>query len=153
MIRLLAASLLIVLFSTCKKKEDTTSVPANQPEIDNKIITDYITANKLDAKATGSGLYYVVRTEGTGKNPNSSSAVTVDYRGYLASSGVFDQGSNVSFNLDGVIKGWQEGIPYFKEGGKGILLIPSALAYGSQAKTNIPANSVLIFDITLYTVK
>lgn len=153
MYRLIAAALLIVLFSACKKKEETTSVPANQPEIDNKIITDYIAANKLDAKSTGSGLYYVIRTEGQGAQAVSTSSVTVDYRGYLPTGGVFDQASNVGFKLSGVIKGWQEGIPYFKEGGKGILLIPSALGYGAQAQNNIPANSVLIFDITLHSVK
>ena len=152
MLRFLSFALLVVLFSTCKKKEEAPSAPSDQPALDEKIITDYIAANKLDAKATGSGLYYVIRTEGTGRNPNSSSSVSADYRGYLPTGGVFDQGTNVPFNLGGVIKGWQEGIPYFKEGGKGILLIPSALAYGSQAKSNIPANSVLIFDITLIKI-
>ncbi|PBQ32409.1 peptidylprolyl isomerase [Sphingobacteriaceae bacterium] len=152
MYRYLAAALLIVFFTTCKKNKTTTNV--NQAEVDEKIITDYIAANKLNAKATGSGLYYVIKTEGTGNQAVSSSIVTVDYRGYLPAGGVFDQGSNVTFPLSNVIKGWQEGIPYFKaNGGKGILLIPSALGYGSQAQTNIPANSVLIFDITLSTVK
>ena len=58
----------------------------------------------------------------------------------------------ITFPLSGVIQGWQEGIPLFKEGGSGILLIPSALGYGSQSVGSIPANSVLIFDINLIDV-
>ena len=66
----------------------------------------------------------------------------------------FDQSSSngITFPLSGVIQGWQEGIPLFKEGGSGILLIPSALGYGSQSVGTIPANSVLIFDINLIDV-
>lgn len=54
--------------------------------------------------------------------------------------------------MQGVIKGWTEGITYFKEGGEGILLIPSKLGYGSKDRSGIPGGSVLIFDIKLITV-
>jgi len=54
--------------------------------------------------------------------------------------------------LSNVIQGWQEGIPLFNEGGSGILLIPSALGYGSQTVNSIPSNSVLIFEVTLLRV-
>ena len=51
-----------------------------------------------------------------------------------------------------MIEGWKEGIPYFKEGGVGKLLIPSALGYGPNGNSGIPPNSVLIFDIGLIDV-
>ena len=54
-----------------------------------------------------------------------------------------------TFPLSNVIQGWQEGIPLFSEGGSGVLLIPSALGYGGQAVGSIPANSVLIFEVSL----
>ncbi|MEI6409778.1 MAG: FKBP-type peptidyl-prolyl cis-trans isomerase [Bacteroidota bacterium] len=54
-----------------------------------------------------------------------------------------------TFPLSSLIKGWQEGIPLLKKGGKGTFFIPSALGYGSQDQGAIPANSVLIFEITL----
>ncbi len=138
------------IFATCKK-ENTI----NQAEADEKIITDYITNNNLKATATGSGLYYVMTTEGNGARPTLSSQVTVKYKGYLTNGTVFDETTNTgaSFGLASVIKGWQEGIPLFKRGGKGVLLIPSALGYGTQAVNKIPANSVLIFDIDLLDVK
>jgi FKBP-type peptidyl-prolyl cis-trans isomerase FkpA len=145
---IIAVLAVLVVFS-CKKKKISS-----QAKEDEKIITDYIAANNLNANATGSGLYYVITTQGTGAQPNSASTVTVKYKGYLKDGTVFDQSVNgATFSLGSVIKGWQEGIPYFKKGGKGMLLIPSALGYGAQATGNIPANSVLIFDIDLVDVK
>lgn len=136
-------------FAFCKKKSTAT-----QAELDEKIITNYITDHKLNATATGSGLYYVISSQGTGAQPNANSNVTVKYKGSLKDESVFDQSSvtGATFNLKSVIQGWQHGMPYFKKGGKGTLLIPSALGYGSQAMGNIPANSVLIFDIELLNV-
>lgn len=139
-----------LLVSSCKKNKKVS-----QAEVDEDIITKYIANNNLDAKATGSGLYYVISVVGTGSQPNSSSNVTVKYKGTLTDGTVFDQSASAgaTFNLSGVIKGWQEGIPLFKKGGKGILLIPSALGYGDQATGKIPAASVLIFDVELLDVK
>lgn len=146
---ILIASIFLLVFMGCKRKKIS-----NQAKEDEKIITDYISAHGLSATATGSGLYYVISTQGTGVQPNANSTVTVKYKGYLKDGTVFDQStSGATFSLNSVIKGWQEGIPYFKKGGKGVLLIPSALGYGNQATGNIPANSVLIFDIELVDVK
>lgn len=143
--------LIILVFSFCSCQKSAE----DQAKADDKIITKYISDNKLNATATGSGLYYVITTQGTGVNPQLSSNVTVNYKGYLTSGSVFDQSAatGATFGLTQVIKGWQEGIPYFKKGGKGKLLIPSALGYGSQQTGSIPANSVLIFDIELLNVQ
>lgn len=142
----------ILLFTIlgCKKKN-----VEDQAKIDDDIIKKYISDHNLNATATGSGLYYVIKTQGTGVYPGPNSVVTVVYDGFLTNGTVFDQSpsNGTTFNLNGVIKGWQEGIPYFKEGGKGTLLIPSALAYGSQSTGKIPANSVLIFNIQLLKVQ
>ena len=123
-------------------------------EIDEEIIQQYISDNNLSAQSTGSGLYYVIDVPGTGENPTVSSNVTVAYTGSLTDGSIFDQSNSngITFPLSGVIQGWQEGIPLFKEGGSGILLIPSALGYGSQSVGSIPANSVLIFDVNLIDV-
>ena len=137
----------VITIASCKK---TPTV--DQAKVDDGIIKNYISSNGLNATATGSGLYYVIKTVGTGANPTANSTVNVVYKGYFTNGSVFDQSSvsGASLNLGSVIAGWQEGIPYFKKGGgKGILLIPSALGYGSQVSGSIPANSVIIFDITL----
>ena len=125
-----------------------------QAEADEEIITQYISDNNLNATATGSGLYYVIESQGTGPNPTATSDVTVAYTGMLTSGDQFDASGpgGATFNLQNVIQGWTEGIPYFKEGGEGKLLIPSALGYGTNNVGTIPANSVLIFDVRLIEV-
>ena len=123
-------------------------------EKDNKIILDYIAEKELNAMSIGSGLFYVNEVTGTGKNPNPDSSVHVAYVGYYTNGKVFDQSSEsgITFSLNEVIQGWKMGIPFFKEGGKGKLLVPSGLAYGDKDRNGIPANSVLIFDIHLIEV-
>ena len=132
---------------SCNKNVDYT-------QLDEEIILQYINDNNLSAKPTGSGLYYVVNSNGNGDVPDINSIVTVVYKGTLTDGTIFDQSgaSGATFPLKNVIQGWQEGIPLFSEGGSGILLIPSALGYGSQPVGNIPENSVLIFEVTLLNV-
>lgn len=96
--------------------------------------------------------------KGTGKAVKSNSTLTVLYTGAVAATGVVfessaDSGQPATFPLSGVIKGWQQGMLGMKEGGQRRLLIPAELAYGPQAKTGIPANSDLVFDVTLLSVK
>ena len=147
--RLLVLSLFsfLFIFSNCNKNVDYT-------QLDEEIILQYILDNNLNAEPTGSGLYYVVNSTGNGDFPNINSIVTVAYKGTLIDGTIFDQSSSsgATFPLSNVIQGWQEGIPLFSEGGSGILLIPSDLGYGNQAIGNIPANSVLIFEVTLLNV-
>jgi FKBP-type peptidyl-prolyl cis-trans isomerase len=96
--------------------------------------------------------------EGTGAVVAAGANVTVDYTGAIASTGkVFessiDSGQKATFGLDQVIDGWKEGLVGMKVGGKRRLLIPAAKAYGAQSPSaDIPANSDLVFDITLYSV-
>lgn len=118
-------------------------------------IKNYISERNLDAVKTASGLHYVVNTLGTGNHPESNDNVTVRYKGYLLNGSAFDQsdGEGITFNLQQVIKGWTEGIPKFKEGGSGILLIPSKLGYGDKKQGTIPANSVLVFDVDLLMIQ
>jgi FKBP-type peptidyl-prolyl cis-trans isomerase FkpA len=95
-----------------------------------------------------SGLFYVIEKQGTGGNPTINSTVTVTYKGYTSDDKIFD-GSTGTFSLSNVIKGWQQGIPLFKKGGKGRLLIPSKLAYGTQGSGSIKPRQPIIFDVEL----
>jgi FKBP-type peptidyl-prolyl cis-trans isomerase FkpA len=122
--------------------------------IDEEIIQNYISQRGYTATRTSSGLYYVIDDPGIGSYPTIDSTVTVRYTGKLSNGGIFDQSSaaGVEFPLRNVILGWQEGIPYYREGGSGVLLIPSHLGYGSTPRPTIPANSVLIFELDLLEV-
>lgn len=146
----LFACLSILFISSCNKKLS----PEEQMEKDLEIIANYISTNNLNAQSTSTGLHYVILDEGTGNFPSSTDDVTVRYKGYFTDGAVFEQSDNagITFNLQQVISGWTEGIPKFKEGGEGILLLPSALAYGPDGNSSIPPNTVLIFDVTLLDI-
>lgn len=136
--------------SESKKNDETIDFTAQNEQ---EILT-YITDNNLTAQKSATGLHYVINTPGTGAQPNANSDVTVSYKGTFIDGKVFDQSdaNGISFNLQGVIAGWTEGITYFKEGGSGILLVPSSLGYGSRDNRGIPGGSVLIFEVTLIAV-
>jgi len=145
---LFAISALFILGS-CSKEDGS-----QQLEVDIQLIEKYIADHNLNANSTSTGLYYVVNNIGNGKPAKSNSQVLIRYKGYLLDGTVFDENWNppLNFSLSGVIQGWKQGIPLFREGGKGTLLIPSSLGYGDKATGSIPANSVLIFDIELISV-
>lgn len=114
----------------------------------------YLQENNLEAQRSDTGLYYIIEEPGTGARPSATSDVTVAYKGYFLNGEVFDQSDSegITFNLQQVIKGWTEGITYFKEGGSGMLLVPARLGYGSSQNRSIPCGSVLLFDIDLIAV-
>lgn len=144
-------ALILTIFLSCDsdKNENIDYKVKNEQDI-----TAYINEKNLDAQKSDSGLYYVINEEGTGEQPISTSNVTVAYKGYFLNGSIFDQSNSngISFGLQQVIKGWTEGIPYFKEGGSGILLVPAHLGYGNNNYSGIPGGSVLIFDIKLISV-
>ena len=121
---------------------------------------EYI-ANFLDcnpeAVKTDSGLVYYEMTPGGGAKPGPTSTVEVHYHGTLTDGTVFDssvdRGQTISFPLNGVIKGWQEGLAMMKEGGKATLVIPSDLAYGDAGSGETsPPGATLMFEVELFKV-
>lgn len=96
---------------------------------------------------------------GGGQEVVEGDTITAHYTGALVSDGTIfqsslDFGQPATFGLDQVISGWTQGVPGMKVGGTRRLVIPSALAYGSQrAAANIPPNSDLVFDIELIEIK
>ena len=114
------------------------------------------TAAPADAKKTASGLAYKVLKAGTGKvNPKSTEHVTVHYTGWSTDGKVFDssvkRGKPASFPLNGVIKGWTEGLQLMVEGEKTRFWIPAGLAYGENPGGGKPGG-LLIFDVELIEI-
>ncbi len=149
--KVLIFSLLAALMGgtiACKKDVD-----------EDKLITDYLTTNKLVAEKTPEGIYYIIETQGTGNFPTLSNTVSVRYKGYFLDGTVFDENQSAGKPIfttmvsGGVISGWQIGLQKFKKGGSGKLLIPSSHAYGSSGRGSIPGNTPLIFDIQMIDVK
>jgi FKBP-type peptidyl-prolyl cis-trans isomerase FklB len=119
----------------------------------------FLAANKekKGVITTASGLQYEVIKEGTGAKPTLTDKVKTHYHGTLIDGSVFDssvdRGEPATFPVNGVIKGWQEGIPLMSEGAKYRFYIPQGMAYGVQSPTPaIPAGSALIFDVELLKI-
>ena len=142
---LLFLCLSIAFLGACSKEDPVVS------------IEEYLEENNLTAEMTPEGLYYIIEQPGTGRRPTINNEVEVHYHGELLNGDVFDssinRGTPATFPLRNVILGWQIGIPLFKEGGKGKLICPPDLAYGSNPPRGIPNNAVLVFDVELIDVK
>jgi FKBP-type peptidyl-prolyl cis-trans isomerase len=109
-------------------------------------------------KTTASGLQYKMIKEGTGPQPKETDMVTVNYRGTLINGTEFDssykRGQPATFPLNGVIKGWTEGLQLMKVGSKYQFFIPPNLAYGERAVSpELSPNSTLIFEVELLGAK
>ncbi|WP_196892551.1 FKBP-type peptidyl-prolyl cis-trans isomerase [Aureivirga marina] len=110
-------------------------------------------------------LYYYVENEGVTISPTPVDSVLVNYKGSLLNGDVFEERKNdIWLTLNSVIAGWAHGLPNFKGGilqtnddgtfdyvdnGKGIIVMPSGLGYGTSAGGLIPANSPLVFQVNL----
>jgi FKBP-type peptidyl-prolyl cis-trans isomerase FklB len=104
------------------------------------------------------GLQYKILKEGTGKKPDSSSTVTVNYVGTLLDGTEFDssikRGQPATFPVTGVIPGWTEALQLMPVGSKWKLWIPSKLAYGEQRRgKDITPNSTLVFEVELLSIQ
>lgn len=107
---------------------------------------------------TESGLMYEVIKKGNGKNPTLESVVTVNYKGTLIDGTIFDGTEGkapATFPLNGVIKGWQEGLQLMPVGSTYRLIIPSDLAYGSTPPPGSPIQpgSTLVFEVELLSIE
>lgn len=106
---------------------------------------------------TESGLQYEVIEPGNGPKPTLEDKVKTHYHGTLINGNVFDssveRGEPSTFPVNGVIQGWQEGIPLMSVGAKYKFYIPQELAYGTRAMgPKIPGGSTLIFEVELLEI-
>lgn len=107
---------------------------------------------------TASGLQYKVVTMGTGEKPTAESTVKVHYHGTTIDGKVFDssvqRGEPISFPLNRVIRGWQEGLQLMPVGSKFIFYIPSDLAYGDRGMGDaVAGGATLIFEVELLAIE
>jgi len=141
---------------TAERQKEMKEMAAKNLEVGKKFLAE--NQKKEGIKTLPSGLQYKVMTEGSGKTPQATDTVTVNYKGNLIDGTEFDssykRGQPASFQVNGVIKGWTEALQLMKEGSKWQLFIPSDLAYGEGgAGRTIPPNSTLIFEVELISVK
>jgi FKBP-type peptidyl-prolyl cis-trans isomerase len=130
---------------------DFTAAPKPPP------VPPDVKAAPANAKKTESGLAYRVLQKGKGtRHPTATDRVKVNYSGWTTDGKMFDssvtRGEPASFPLNGVIKGWTEGLQLMVEGEKTRFWIPAELAYGSNPRPGAPAG-MLVFDIELLAIE
>ena len=107
-------------------------------------------AKDSDVKTTPSGLQYIVLKPGEGPSPTMTDTALVKYEGRLRDGSVFDANEQTPMPVGGVVPGFSEALQLMKKGGEYRIWIPSELGYGEASPgPELPANSVLIFDVTL----
>jgi peptidylprolyl isomerase len=121
-------------------------------------VPEDVKAAPASAKKTASGLAYRVLTPGKGKDhPTGTSRVTVHYSGWTTDGKMFDssvaRGEPATFPLNGVIKGWTEGVQLMVVGEKARFWIPGALAYGDKPSRPGAPSGMLVFDIELLNIQ
>ena len=112
-------------------------------------------------QVTTNGAYTFDSIIGGGAIASAGKTVKLRYTGYLSNGVIFDKNTNVvtdstlNFVIGGgaVIRGFDEGLVGMRQGGKRMIIIPPALGYGATARAGIPANSILIFLISLSVVQ
>ena len=115
-------------------------------------------AKRDGVKVTASGLQFEILEPSLGQKPKATDTVRVHYEGTLIDGTVFDssykRGESISFPLNGVIKGWTEGLQLMSIGSKYKFFIPYQLAYGERgAGQSIPPYAALIFTVELLGIE
>lgn len=160
-------------------KEEMAQEQANYMEnmqqaqaAEKEMLANYVNENKIKATPDEEGLYIIVNKKGNGQKVEIGRQVAINYTGRLLNGKVFDTSIEsvakdneiydsrrpyepLSYRVgeQSLIRGWEKGIINQPAGSKLTLIIPSALGYGPQDLGIIPANSSLIFDIEIVSVK
>jgi peptidylprolyl isomerase len=119
-----------------------------------------IDADFPNTQRSSSGIRFIVQKQGTGNKPARGRTVSVHYTGRLLNGTVFDdstlRGRPLEFAVGTgrVIQGWDEMIMDMRPGEKRLVIIPPELGYGDRAVGGvIPANSFLVFEMELISIK
>ena len=143
---------------TCSTASSIPSVYASTPTSGpkNPPVADGTPAKNSD------GLQCLDLKVGTGTVAQAGSTVYVEYTGWLQSNGKkfdssYDHGGQsfpvANLGQAQVIQGWNEGLVGMKVGGTRRIILPPSLGYGTQSNQVIPANSTLVFDVTVVSVQ
>jgi len=148
--RVVPALALPALLAACGSDGGPTDVPSN-PAVET--YAPALGVNIAQMTKRSDNLYTQDLTVGTGTELAAGDSLEVRYTGWLVNGGRFDNGT-ISFRIgvQQVIRGWDEGLPGMKVGGKRKLVIGSDWAYGPVGQGPIPPNATLVFDAELLKV-
>jgi FKBP-type peptidyl-prolyl cis-trans isomerase len=150
----------IIMICVNVSANDSTEVKVKPDSVEVK--SDTVEVKAKEYIENKSGLRYLDISIGEGDEAKTRSKVDVHYTGWLYVNGEkgtkfdssYDRNKPLNFRLGAgrLIKGWEEGIPGMKVGGKRVLIIPPNIGYGKKAMGVIPSNSTLIFEVELVKI-
>lgn len=111
--------------------------------------------NASDLKGAGSiqrlpsGVLVQTAHAGSGAKPGPEDYVLIGYKGTLKDGTVFDSQPQAPFPVSGVVPGFSQALQAMQKGGAYRVCIPSAVGYGDKSAGQIPANSMLFFEIEM----
>jgi FKBP-type peptidyl-prolyl cis-trans isomerase FkpA len=162
--RIIALAVATVSIAACGDAADREAAPAAPAVASTEVTTTY--ARDLDVDLTRmtrleSGLYIEDLQEGAGEPVEAGQTALVQYTGWLPDGTQFDTSRqpgrrpfDVVVGAGEVIQGWDEGLQGMRVGGRRRLVIPPALAYGTEGAGGvIPPNATLVFDVELVEVR
>lgn len=120
-------------------------------------IENYLKSKGIAAVKTPSGVFVKVDNPGTGDQAATGKFVTVKYTGKkLANDSTFDGPNSFTMQVGktALIRGFEEGIKQFRQGGKGTIYIPGYLAYGKNPPPGSPFKpyEALYFNVEIPSV-
>ena len=128
--------------------------------ISNAQTREFTKIKKKKEYTTSSGLkmvFYEVNNKA--EYADSGDVVEIHYVGKFTDGKIFDSSYDrkrpLEFNLGTgrVIKGWEEALLYFHQGDSAVITIPPSLGYGERAYASIPANSTLVFNMKMISLR
>ena len=146
-------TLLLINFYSCSTDNQNNDMQANLIQGEEFLKNNLLEDGVIEIK---SGLQYLVLESGDGESPSLDQTITADFHGTLLDGSVFwssiDNGEPLIVQLSQLIPGCQESISLMSEGDSWRVFIHPDLAYGEAGRPGIPANSALIFDISLLAI-
>ena len=149
------AALAVFSYIACGKNLPDNKACTNAlPYADSAALIKF-SGDSIPLKMDSTGLIYHIIDPGSAVKPGPSAYCSVSYIGRLMTNQIFDSASNTNLNgisLDKLILGWRIGLPKIGEGGRILLFIPSAYAWGCTGYGPVGPNQPVFFDVTLIKV-
>lgn len=117
-----------------QKEEEAKLEKSGEKARQIKDVQDFLMTKKWTATPTAIGTFVKIDEPGTGAQVADGKFVTVKYDGKKVSNdSTFDANQfTVQLGVQPFIKGFEDGLRQFKQGGKGTIIIPGYLAYGKD---------------------
>lgn len=138
-----------------QKAEDAALEKSGEKAKQIQEVQSYLSSKNLKATQTPLGTFIKIDNPGTGAQVADGKFVTVKYTGKtVTKDSTFDSNQfTVKLGEQPFIRGFEDGLRQFKQGGKGTIYIPGYLAYGKDGNGGIfKPYEALYFDVEITSV-